>query len=100
MRDVVPRMIKVDGEPVYIDWYHAGPFCRRCGKTGHTRGRCGTTPQKLRKSGPTATRKEREAPVAQTTTGAEENAATNLVTEQGREGQAEVTPLSWTEPSP
>jgi hypothetical protein len=60
MRDVVPRMIKVDGEPVYIDWYHAGPFCRHCGKTDHTKETCGRAPQRPRKSGPIAARKERE----------------------------------------
>jgi hypothetical protein len=98
MRDVVPRMIKVDGEPVYIGWYHAGPFCHRCGKTDHTRDRCRTIPQKPRKPGPIAARKEREAPVAvvQDTTDAEENAATNMVTIPARE-QAETVLLAPTE---
>lgn len=45
MRDVVPRVLEPNGDPVYVDWYNASPFCARC-KTGHnTNRRCPHTSQ-------------------------------------------------------
>jgi hypothetical protein len=89
MRDVVPRMLQVDGRKVYVIWYNAGPFCRRCGNHDHVISRCGAASRRPRGRAPARPTKENDeslqTPPASAETTDSESAPTNNQTNSADE---------------
>jgi hypothetical protein len=40
LKEAVPRKIDVNGDTIYVDWYHATPICHYCGRLFHTTDDC------------------------------------------------------------